>query len=182
MFLIFIAESSLLNITFLPSLVRSSPKESTDGRMKKTLQELKDYVISMFSEESWKRFTEENFKAFPRYIRDQCVEAKKYFAVEKWVIFLPIFGYFILPLAVLDKIFKNACTKAGIKKDVSLHTLRHSFATHLLEGGTDLRYIQELLGHAHSKITEIYTHVNAGNLGKITSPLDIINLKEGVKK
>lgn len=72
----------------------------------------------------------------------------------------------------VQRIFENACHKAGIKKDVSVHTLRHSFATHLLEGGTDLRYIQELLGHKSSRTTEIYTHVSERNLGKIQSPLD----------
>ncbi len=87
-----------------------------------------------------------------------------------------------LSIRSVDKIFKNACDKAGIKKDVSVHTLRHSFATHLLEGDTDLRYIQELLGHAHSKTTEIYTHVSTKNLGKITSPLETLNLKEGIDK
>ena len=75
-----------------------------------------------------------------------------------------------------DKIFKIACNKAGITKKVSFHSLRHSFAAHLLEGGTDLRYIQELLGHAHSKTTEVYTHVSRKNLGKIVSPIDTINL------
>lgn len=79
----------------------------------------------------------------------------------------------------VDKIMEHACTKAGINKDVSVHTLRHSFATHLLEGGTDLRYIQELLGHASSKTTEIYTHVSTQSLGKIKSPLDGLNLKKG---
>jgi integrase/recombinase XerD len=78
-----------------------------------------------------------------------------------------------------DKIFRNACDKAGIKKDVSLHVFRHSFATHLLEGGTDLRYIQELLGHSHSKTTEIYTHVSTKSLGKIMSPLDTLELAKG---
>jgi len=72
----------------------------------------------------------------------------------------------------VQKIFATACKKANIKKNVSVHSLRHSFATHLLESGTDLRYIQELLGHSSSKTTEIYTHVTQANLSKIRSPLD----------
>jgi integrase/recombinase XerD len=79
----------------------------------------------------------------------------------------------------IEKVFDQACERAGIKKDVSLHDLRHSFATHLLESGVDLRYIQELLGHTSSKTTEIYTHVSTKSLGKIRSPLDNLNLGGG---
>lgn len=67
---------------------------------------------------------------------------------------------------------KRSCKAAHIKKRVTPHTLRHSYATHLLEAGTDLRYIQALLGHSKPETTMIYTHVAQKELGKITSPLD----------
>lgn len=63
-----------------------------------------------------------------------------------------------------------------IKKNVTVHTLRHSFATHLLEHGTDLRYIQSLLGHNSSKTTEIYTHITKKGLENIRSPLDNLQI------
>lgn len=73
----------------------------------------------------------------------------------------------------LEKVFRNAYEKAGIKKkDITLHGLRHSYATHLLEAGTDLRYIQALLGHKSSRTTEIYTHVTTHSIQKIRSPFD----------
>lgn len=86
-----------------------------------------------------------------------------------------------LSTRTVEKILEHARERAGIIKAVTVHTLRHSFATHLLEAGTDLRYIQELLGHANSKTTEIYTHVSAKNIGQIKSPLDSLNLKNGGK-
>ena len=72
----------------------------------------------------------------------------------------------------IQNIFQAAVKKTNIIKDVSVHTLRHSFATHLLENGTDLRYIQNLLGHANSKTTEIYTHITTKGFDQIKSPMD----------
>ena len=72
----------------------------------------------------------------------------------------------------LQLVLKQALKKAGITKPVTLHWLRHSYATHLLESGTDLRYIQELLGHSSSKTTEIYTHVSTKSIQQIKSPFD----------
>lgn len=72
----------------------------------------------------------------------------------------------------LQCVLKHALQKVGITKPVTLHWLRHSYATHLLESGTDLRYIQELLGHSRSRTTEIYTHVSTKSLQQIKSPFD----------
>ncbi len=72
----------------------------------------------------------------------------------------------------LQSVLKQSVSKCNIRKPVTIHWLRHSYATHLLEGGTDLRYIQELLGHKSSKTTEIYTHVSTKSIQQIKSPFD----------
>jgi integrase/recombinase XerD len=75
------------------------------------------------------------------------------------------------------QIFKAALRKAGINRDVGIHSLRHSYATHLHESGLDIRYIQELLGHKSTKTTEIYTHVSRRNLITVRSPIEDMDLK-----
>jgi site-specific recombinase XerD len=77
-----------------------------------------------------------------------------------------------LSARTIQHVMKDAVTKAGLEKKATVHTLRHSFATHLLESGTDIRYIQQLLGHSSIKTTMIYTHITPQAERKIMSPLD----------
>ncbi|MCA2608771.1 MAG: tyrosine-type recombinase/integrase [Chitinophagaceae bacterium] len=76
------------------------------------------------------------------------------------------------PIRTVQQIFSNAKQKAGILKEVGIHSLRHSFATHLLDKGTDIRYIKDLLGHFDIRTTERYLHVSKHQLVNIVSPLD----------
>jgi site-specific recombinase XerD len=81
-----------------------------------------------------------------------------------------------------QKILEKACARAGISRRITPHALRHSFATHLHEDGTDIRNIQMLLGHASSRTTDIYTHVSSRNLARIQSPLDRLIGEEGLAR
>jgi len=72
----------------------------------------------------------------------------------------------------VQQVMRDAIKKSGLEKKATVHTLRHSFATHLLENGTDIRYIQQFLGHSSIKTTTIYTHLTKTAVDKIQSPLD----------
>lgn len=102
---------------------------------------------------------------------------EKYFAVyqPKELVFEGIKGG-VYSASSMEKVVKQAAARAGILQEVTLHTLRHSFATHLMEKGTDLRYIQNLLGHESIKTTEIYTHITKKGLDQIDNPLDDMDL------
>jgi site-specific recombinase XerD len=82
----------------------------------------------------------------------------------------------------IRSVYEEARNKAGIKKGEGLHTLRHSFATHLLEAGYDIRKIQVLMGHTRLSTTMIYLHVSRETLSKIPSPLDLIDTKHTKKE
>ena len=102
-------------------------------------------------------------------------DIKVYLEKEKRKGFL-FFGYGNKELSkrAVQKLVALAAARAGIRKRVKVHTLRHSFATHLLEAGVDIRKIQELLGHADLSTTQIYTKVSAAQLRGIKSPLDLL--------
>ncbi len=84
------------------------------------------------------------------------------------------------PTRTIQQIFTNAKNKAGIKKEVGIHSLRHSFATHLLDKGTDIKYIKDLLVHFNIKTTERYLHVSKEKLVNIKSPFDDLWEKEDI--
>lgn len=83
-----------------------------------------------------------------------------------------------ISIASVQRVFKQALNRTGIKKKATVHTLRHSFATHLLESGTDLYYIQRFLGHTAASTTSIYLHITGKDLGRIKSPIDLLEEPE----
>lgn len=95
----------------------------------------------------------------------------KQYRPEKWLFFGQAKDDPIHPRTV-QRVIEKAAVAAGIRKRVTAHVLRHSFATHLLDHGTNLRYIQELLGHTSIKTTTIYLHVSRRSLTEVVSPLD----------
>jgi len=113
----------------------------------------------------------DRFVKIPISLKD---ELKKYSELEKSEILFPSNRGGKLTTATIQAILKNAARKARIKKRVYPHLLRHSFATHLLEAGTDLRVIQKLLGHSDIKTTQIYTQISQASIKNVKSPLDDI--------
>lgn len=99
-------------------------------------------------------------------------ELSNYVQLNKSKILFPSTHGGKLTTATIQAILKNSAKKAGIRKRVYPHLLRHSFATHLLESGTDLRIIQKLLGHSDIKTTQIYTQISQASIKNIKSPLD----------
>ena len=99
----------------------------------------------------------------------------KQYRPEKWLFEGQITGTQYTETS-LNKVFQKAKFKAGVTMPCTLHTLRHCYATHLLESGTDIRYIQVLLGHKSSKTTEIYTHVTTKSIQNIKSPFDDLDI------
>jgi len=85
------------------------------------------------------------------------------------------------PVRTVQQIFSNAKSKAGIRKEVGIHSLRHSFATQLLDKGTDIRYIKDILGHFNIKTTERYLHVSKARLVNIVSPFDDLWRSQGIE-
>ena len=117
---------------------------------------------------SWK-WNKDRITIFPELLK---IDIIKLIELKKWDdIFIESERWWKLSERSVQQIFRNALKKSWIKKDASFHSLRHSFATHLLENWVDIRYVQELLWHASIKTTQIYTKVMNPKINNIKSPL-----------
>ena len=115
----------------------------------------------------------DRFVKIPNSLAD---ELNNYSKILNDDVFFPSIRGGKLNIKTIQKIVKNSSKKAGINKKVSPHTLRHSFATHLLEQGTDLRLIQKLLGHSDIKTTQIYLKISNQSIKNVRSPLDNLSV------
>lgn len=117
----------------------------------------------------WWKWEKDRITIFPKSLKKDIIKLSW---LKKWnELLIESERWWKLTTRTLQKIFNESLKKSWIKKEATFHSLRHSFATHLLENGTDIRYIQELLWHASIKTTQIYTKVTNPNLKNIKSPL-----------
>lgn len=120
----------------------------------------------------WAKGKKDRTTIFPQNVRQLFLQVTAGYSADALVIVSERWWPVVARTA--QNIFYQAIKRADIKKDVTFHSLRHSFATHLLEQGTDIRFVQTLLGHANIRTTQIYTHVMQPALDKIKSPLDTL--------
>jgi integrase/recombinase XerD len=116
----------------------------------------------------------DRYTVFSKKLLNQLTQYLKDYTPAYWLFEGQDYGQY--SVRSVQAILRQAVTRSGVNPYATVHTLRHSFATHLLENGTDLRYIQQLLGHASSKTTEIYTHITRKGEEKLKSPLDDLEL------
>ena len=145
------------------------------------LSELINLKLGDIDSESMKIHVREGKGRKDRYIMlsdNVLILLREYYKVykPKTYIFEGMKGGKYSPQSV-QSLFRASMKKSGIKKKATVHTLRHSFATHLLDDGTDIRYIQELLGHKRLETTQIYTHVSSYSINKIKSPAEKLKIK-----
>jgi len=121
----------------------------------------------------------DRYTVFPQSLRAQLVAYWKTYKLgtNGWLFPGDTTGKHLAARSI-QAVLGRAIRSSGITKLVSMHTLRHSFATHLLEHGTDLRYIQALLGHQSVRTTEVYTHISSKGIGQVRSPLDFLKMKD----